>query len=77
MVVGEYLPRECGVTIEAIAAHRRGGVAIGAGVVGLFPVAFAVPQVARLVLLPERVGFCPHAVVEFHMFFARCGTAAW
>lgn len=76
MVVGEDLPCECGVAFEAVVAYGRGGVVGGAGVGGFFPVAFAVPQVAGLVLLPKRVGFCPHTVVEAHMLFARCGTAA-
>ena len=37
----------------------------------MFPVAFAVPKRAGLVLRPERVFFTPNTVVERYMLFTR------
>lgn len=46
-LLGEYLPGFGGIAFEAFGVDggRPGG---GGGVVGLFPVALAVPEVARL-----------------------------
>lgn len=74
--LGEYLPGLCGVAFEAFGVDggRPGG---GGGVVGLLPVAFAVPKVAWLVLKPEGVGLGQHQSVERDMFLSWVRAAGW
>ena len=47
-----------------------GWVVVGWGFVGLLPVAFAVPEVSGLVVVPEGIVFEPDAVVELFVLFA-------
>lgn len=59
-----------GVAVEAFVLDAGGWVVVGWGFVGLLPVAFAVPEVAGLVVVPERVVLGLDAVVELLVFFA-------
>lgn len=72
----EYLASDGWVTFESLCGYGVGRVAIGRLVVGLLPVAFAVPEIARLIGLPEWVVLAPYAVPEHAVLLARrSGTA--
>lgn len=68
--VGEDVAGFGGVAVEAFVLDAGGWVVLGGGFVGLLPVAFAVPEVAGLVVVPEGVVLGPDAVVELLVFFA-------
>lgn len=73
--IGENLAGSGWVLVESGLDDVGGGVAVGRLLVGLFPVAFAVPEGAGLVVGPEGVVFGPDAVVEGDVFFALVGGA--
>lgn len=75
-ILREYLASDGWVTFESLCGYGVGRVAISRLVVGLLPVALAVPEIARLIGLPEGVVLAPYAVPESAMIFARrSGTA--
>ncbi len=75
-VVGENLACVCGVSLQSVVAYGSFWVSVGYGVGGFLPVAFAVPEVARLVLRPKGIVFCPYAVVKQHVLLSWVGTTA-
>ena len=61
--------------IEPRFHNAAGGVAVGHVVVGLFPVALAVPEGAGLVERPELVGLRPYLIIKGHVLLSWCCRA--
>ena len=76
-LVGENLPSVSRIAFQPFRWSDAFWVVASDGIIGFFPVAFTVPQVARLICLPEGVCLGPHAVVEGHVSLTRVGAAAW